>query len=268
MGGNSKQTFLKAALAMIVIAGLSFAGGVVALQASARGGSQGTAATDQHVRPRQTPRYDPANFTPRIDNAWFPLRPGITYIYRGSKDGKRARDVYRVTHQTITIDGVTCRVVKDKLYLRGRLEERTKDYYTQDEDGNVWYFGEDTAELDRHGHVISREGSWRTGKKGAQAGIFMQADPQVGDQFQQEFLRGHAEDHYKVLSLAAEVKVPFGHFGRNKLKHNVELTKEWTPLEPKVRDHKFYVRGIGEVKEKTVKGGHETARLVRIFFRG
>jgi hypothetical protein len=128
----------------------------------------------------------------------------------------------------------------------------------------VWYFGEDTAELDRHGHVKSREGSWRTGTKGAQAGIFMEANPQVGDQFQQEFFLHHAQDHYKVLSLAAKVKVPFGTFGRNHLFHKVELTKEWTPLEPKVRDHKYYVRGIGEVMETTVKGGHETWRLIRI----
>jgi hypothetical protein len=253
--------------ALMLVLGLLLTAAAVALRGSGRQRLQPTVATQKRVNPRQAPRYDPANFSARVDNAWYPLKPGITYIYHGTKDGKRARDVYRVTHQTITIDGVSCRVVKDRLFLKGKLEERTKDYYTQDEDGNVWYFGEDTAELDTHGNVVTTEGSWRTGRNGAQAGIFMQADPQVGDQFMQEFLRHHAEDHYKVLSLAAKVKVPFGTFGRNKLKHNVELTKEWTPLEPKVRDHKVYVRGIGEVKEKTVKGGLETARLVRIIKR-
>jgi hypothetical protein len=175
--------------------------------------------------------------------------------------------MYHVTDQVVKIVGVPCRVVKDRLYLNGRLEERTRDYYTQDEDGNVWYFGEDTAELDKNGNVVSREGTWRTGRRGAEAGIFMQANPQVGDQFQQEFFRHHAEDHYLVLSLTGDVKVPYGHFGRNPLKRKVELTKEWTPLEPNVLDHKYYVRGIGEVKEKTVKGGHETARLVNIIRR-
>jgi hypothetical protein len=267
MIGKIRSKRVTAFLGAPLIAVLSLGAVAVAMRASAQGGLHASPAGPAAVRPRQTPRYDPAKFSPRVDNAWFPLRPGITYIYRGSKDGKRARDVYRVTHQTTTIAGVRCRLVKDKLYLKGKLHERTSDYYTQDEDGNVWYFGEDTAELDKHGHVTSTEGTWRTGKKGAQAGIFMQANPQVGDQFQQEFLRGHAEDHYKVLSLSAKVKVPFGTFGRNQLKHNVELTKEWTPLEPNVRDHKYYVRGIGEVKEKTVKGGHETARLVKILFR-
>jgi hypothetical protein len=40
------------------------------------------------------------------------------------------------------------------------------------------------------------------------------------------------------------------------------LTKEWTPLEPGVIDHKLYVRGIGNVEEQTVKGGDERAKLV------
>jgi hypothetical protein len=252
-------------LSAILLSGaLLVAGGAAALRGSLLANLRPAVATQRKVNPRQSPRYDPANFSPRVDNAWYPLKPGIVYIYHGTKDGKRARDLYHVTHQKITIDGVSCRVVKDRLFLNGRLEERTKDYYTQDEDGNVWYFGEDTAELDARGNVVNTEGSWRTGRKGAQAGIFMEANPQVGNQYQQEFYRHHAEDHYKVLSLAAKIKVPFGTFGRNKLKHNVELTKEWTPLEPKVRDHKYYVRGIGEVKEKTVKGGLEVARLVRI----
>ena len=95
----------------------------------------------------------------------------------------------------------------------------------------------------------------------------MQANPQVGDQFQQEFFRNHAEDHYQVISLARDVKVPYGHFGKNPLRRRVQLTKEWTPLEPDVRDHKYYVRGIGQVKEKTVRGGHEVARLVKIVRR-
>jgi hypothetical protein len=255
------------ALALTVVVALMVAAAFSAFRGSWHPGLKRAAAAQKRVNPRPAPRYDPANFSARVDNAWFPLKPGIVYIYHGVENGKRSRDVVRVTHKKITIDGVSCRVVKDRLFLNGRLEERTKDYYTEDEDGNVWYFGEDTAELDAHGHVINREGSWRTGRKGAQAGIFMEANPQVGDQYQQEFYRHHAEDHFKVLSLGAKVKVPFGTFGRNKLRRNVELTKEWSPLEPKVRDHKYYVRGIGEVKEKTVKGALEVGRLVRVIKR-
>src|SRR3954471_9742447 len=142
-----------------------------------------------------------AGFTSKVDNPWFPLKPGTTYVYEGTKDGKRARDLYTVTHGTRTIDGAPTRVVSDLLFLNGRLEERTTDYYTQDKAGNVWYFGEDTAELDARGKVKSREGTWHSGVNGAKAGIFMDAHPKVGNSHRQEFYKGHAEDHYAVVSL-------------------------------------------------------------------
>jgi hypothetical protein len=265
-GISRRSTLIGVVLAAVLVG--SF--GVTAARLTTHGSTRSSAAqrsSTARVRPAQNPKYDPARFTARVSNPWFPLRPGVTFIYRGRKDGKPARDVYHVTHKIITIEGVPCRVVKDKLFLKGRLEEETSDYYTQDEEGNVWYFGEDTKELDRHGKVTSREGTWRTGRKGADAGIFMEANPQVGNQFQQEFFKGHAEDHYMVLSLTAEVSVPFGHFGANALNRRVQLTKEWTPLEPNVRDHKYYVRGIGEVSERTVKGPPESNELVKIVRR-
>ena len=199
---------------------------------------------------------NPSNFSARVDNPWFPLQPGTVYVYRGVKDGKPARDVLTVTHRTRKIDGVPCVVVADRLYLRGRLEERTTDWYSQDRKGNVWYFGESTAELDAQGHVKSTEGTWQAGRDGAVAGIYMPAHPTVGRSGRQEFYRGHAEDHFQVLGLHASVGVPYV------TSHDALLTKEWTPLEPGVLDHKFYVRGIGTVLEQTVKGGNERLELV------
>jgi hypothetical protein len=99
-------------------------------------------------------------FTPRVDNPWFPLSPGTTYVYTGVKDGKPSRDVVTVTHRTAVIDGARCAVLDDRLYLNRRLGERTTDWYTQDSRGNVWYYGEATAELDARGHVTSTQGSW------------------------------------------------------------------------------------------------------------
>ena len=243
---------------------LSCAGVGVAVFTSASPGSLESAGQAARVDPRPAPRYAGSDYTTHIDNAWFPLKAGTTYVYRGVEADGHTRDVFRVTGHRISIAGVRCRVIRDRVYLNGRLRERTRDYYTQDDEGNVWYFGEDTAELNRRGQVTSREGTWRTGRHGAEAGIFMQANPQVGSQFQQEFFKGHAEDHFKVLSLTAAIDVPYGHFGHNKLRRNVVLTKEWTPLEPRIRDHKYYVRGVGEVKETTVKGPTETLELVKI----
>lgn len=196
-------------------------------------------------------------FTPRVTNPWFPLRPGDRWVYRGQEGGAPSRDVVRVAHRVKHIDGVPCAVVRDHLYRNGRLAERTTDWYTQDRHGTVWYYGEATAELDRHGHVKNREGSWRSGRHGAHAGIFMPAHPRVGQSFQQEDFQGHAEDHFSVLDLHATIRTPVGTYRRRALK-----TKEWTPLEPGVRDRKWYVRGIGQVAEATIRGGTDHAKLV------
>jgi hypothetical protein len=200
-------------------------------------------------------------FSARVTNPWYPLLPGSNWVYRGVKDDEPSREVMTVTHRTRTIDGAPCVVVSDLLYLRGHLEERTTDYYTQDSQGRVWYYGENSAELDRQGHVKNTSGSWLAGVNGAKPGIFMFTHPAPGQAARQEYYKGEAEDHFRVLRLDVSVKVPF-----ITTKHAL-LTKEWTPLEPGVIDHKFYVRGIGTVLERTAKGPLERNELVS-FRRG
>ena len=198
---------------------------------------------------------------PHVDNPWYPLKPGTVMRYEGSEDGVKDVDIIHVTRRTKLIAGVRCRVVRDRLFKHGRVREDTRDYFAQDRHGTVWYFGEDTAEFDRHGHPSSREGTWRAGVKGAKQGVFMPAHPKVGQSFQQEHFKGHAEDHFRIKSLHASVSVPYG-----SSKHAL-WTREWTPLEPGVVDWKFYVRGVGDVKEASHKGGSERLRLVSVTHR-
>ena len=129
-------------------------------------------------------------------------------------------------------------VVDDRLYLAGKLAERTTDWYAQDRAGSVWYFGEATAELDKSGRVTSTEGSWQAGRDGAVAGLFMPAQPKLGQTARQEYLKGEAEDHFRVVDLDEPVDTPSR--ARRAL-----VTEEWTPLEPGVLDRKLYVRGLG-----------------------
>jgi hypothetical protein len=204
------------------------------------------------------PVIDAASFTADVDNPFFPLVPGQTLVYTGTKDGKPALDVVVTTARTRVVDGVTTRVVEDRLYLANRLEERTSDYYAQDRCGNVWYFGEDTATLDRRGRVVSTEGSFHAGIDGAQPGVFMQAAPEIGRRFRQEWYEGHAEDTFSALSTSASVTVPAGSFDQ------VLRTRETTALEPDVRDNKYFVRGIGEVREVAVRGPVERLDLVEV----
>lgn len=196
-------------------------------------------------------------FHARITNAWFPAAPGMRWVYRGLDSGRPARDVVRVTNRVAIVDGMPCAVLSDRLYIRGRLEERTTDWYTQDPHGRVLYAGEATAELDRGGHVKNTEGSWRAGVKGARAGVFMPRRPAVGQHFEQEHAKGVAEDRFSVTSLRASATTPFAVFTGHALQ-----TRETTPLEPGVVDRKLYVQGIGQVAEDTLKGGSDRLRLV------
>lgn len=229
---------------------------IVAIGAAAvaAGSAFATGAVSKQAGPPKMP--PPSSFSARVDNPWFPLLPGTRWVYTGVKDGKPTRDVVTVTGQTKTIDGVPSIAVKDRLYMQGRLEERTTDWYSQDTHGNVWYLGENTAELDAHGHVTSTEGTWMTGVSGAKAGIYIPGHPRLGQTALQEFLKGHAEDHFKIIGLFNTV-APRG-------KANTLLTKEWTPLEPAVIDHKMYVRGIGTVLEQSQRGPNERNELVSV----
>jgi hypothetical protein len=198
-----------------------------------------------------------SDFVRTVDNPYFPLKPGSRWHYRGSEDGKRMVDNMRVTDRTRTILGVEATVVHDVVLRHDRPREVTNDWYAQDRDGNVWYFGERTRELDRHGNVVSREGSFEAGVDGARPGVFISAHAKVGDHARQEYYKGQALDRFRVLDRNANVSVPWGE------SHHAVRTRERTPLEPGIVDNKYYVRGVGTVLEKTVKGGSELLKLVR-----
>ncbi|TCO51602.1 hypothetical protein EV646_101593 [Kribbella antiqua] len=206
------------------------------------------------------PQFKPSHFTANVTNPWFPLKPGRTLVSTGVKDGQKALDLFVTTSRTKVVAGVRTRVVEDRLYLNNVLRERTSDYYAQDRCGNVWYFGEDTAELDSHGRVISTEGSFHAGIDGAQPGVFMQAHPQLGRKFRQEWYAGQAEDVFWTIDRNAKITVPYGTF------HHALRTLETTALEPEVVDTKYYVKGIGQVAELSLQGPHEALRLVEIIF--
>jgi hypothetical protein len=202
-----------------------------------------------------TGAIDPANFVSRVDNEYFPLKPGEQRVYTGVKDGKSAHEVFVVTSESKTILGVGCVVVRDTLNLDGHPAEMTDDWYAQDKQGNVWYFGEETATLNPDGTIKSREGRFLAGRDGADAGIYITATLQIGVDYRQEYYKGHAEDHFVVTDLSVPVTVPYGSF------QNALRTKEFTPLEPGVVDHKYYVRGVGVVKEGS-EDGSERLELV------
>lgn len=203
------------------------------------------------------PVINAADYVAGVDNQYFPLIPGTKFIYEGeTEDGTERNEVY-VTDQIKEILDIPCIVVRDRVWVDDELIEETFDWYAQDKDGNVWYFGEDSKEYE-DGELESREGSWEAGVDGAKPGIIMEANPQVGDSYRQEYYEDEAEDMGEVLSLNESVSVTYGSY------ENCLKTKDFTPLEPDVIEHKYYAPGVGFVLEIMVEGGSERIELVEI----
>jgi hypothetical protein len=199
---------------------------------------------------------DPADFVDRIDNPFLPMPPGAVWTYRETDpEGSRQRVDVTVTSRTRSILGIDAVVVHDNVTARGELVENTFDWYAQDACGNVWYMGENTKEYE-DGVVVSTAGSWEAGVDGAQAGVIMPAEPQVGLAYRQEYLAGEAEDAAQILSLDERVQAPFGHF------RDAVLVKEYTPLHPRLLEYKLYAKGVGMVLAIAVSGGSDREELV------
>ena len=195
----------------------------------------------------ETVHLDPADFSTRIDNPYWPMRPGSRWIYRETdQEGARQRVVVKVTNKTKLIaNGVTARVIHDVVTERGRPVEVTDDWYAQDRAGNIWYLGEHTTEY-ANGKPSSTEGSFEAGVDGAQPGVVMPAHPKAGQRYRQEFYKGHAEDRARVL------------FARRGL----VMTADSNPLPPKLLEYKFYARGVGPILSVGVSGGSDREELV------
>jgi hypothetical protein len=235
--------------ALSVVAALAFA--------ACGGDDDGGETGDAPALPRgsEPVTLDPAEFTTRIDNPYWPMTPGSVWVYREREDESELRVEVTVTSETKEIaNGVEARVVHDVVTEDGQLIEDTRDWYAQDSGGNVWYLGEDTKEYEE-GKVSSTAGSWEAGVDGAQPGVIMPAEPRVGLEYRQEYYAGEAEDRGRVLALDATASVPFGEYTALK-------TEDVAPLPPPEVEHKLYARGVGPVLTVVVSGGTGREELV------
>lgn len=184
------------------------------------------------------PVIDATEFTTDVTNPYFTLTPGTTWVYESLTEDGLERVETLVTDETRKVIGVNTVVVWDRVWLDGELIEDTKDWYAQDAQGNVWYFGEDSVELES-GEVVSHAGSWEAGADGAKPGVIMWAAPHVGHTYKEEYYAGVAEDTADVLALNETVTVPAGTFT------DCVKLRAWTPLEPNVAEHKYYCPEAG-----------------------
>jgi hypothetical protein len=246
-------------------AGAAMAGIVVLLPALAgcggsSGDSQSQAAsqsgTSTFPQTSEPSNLNPANFSTTIDNPYWPMPVGATWhVHVSNPQGESLQETITVEDRTKRIaDGVTARVVHDVVYDHGKATEVTDDWYAQDADGNIWYFGEDTASIENGKRDTS--GSFEAGRNGADAGVALPAHPVVGMTYREEHYAGHAEDRANVLALNQQVEAPAGHFT------GAILIDDTSPIEPTVSEYKLYARGVGPVVAVSVSGESEREDLI------
>jgi hypothetical protein len=240
---------IAAAFVMLFAAGCNAKGSQNVGSGQARGDT-GSGIPQDLPQGAEPVNLDPKDFTTRIDNPYWPMDPGTRWTYRETdQEGAQLKVVVTVSDQTKKVaNGVTARVVRDTVTRDGELIEDTLDWYAQDNEGNIWYLGENTAEF-QNGKLVTKAGSFEAGVDGAQPGIVMPADPQDGMQYRQEYYRSEAEDNGEILSTNEKVRSPFGQF------ENALLTKDTITIEPNVLQYKLYAKGIGPVVALGVSGG-------------
>lgn len=226
---------------------------------SARGSATAASAPAPLPTGSQPVTLDPTLFTADITHPYLPLVPGTRWTYRDQDlDGSVAEVVVIATGATKKLaNGVTARVVRDTVRADGRIVEDTLDWYAQDNDGNVWYLGEETAEFE-DGRITSRRGSFEAGVDGAQPGIMLPAEPRPGQRYRQEYYRGQAEDNGEVLATRQLAQTPAGTF------RDVVLTWDTITIEPDVAQYKMYARGLGLVQTVGVSGGTARETLLSV----
>jgi len=209
-------------------------------------------AWGQEATPVAGGPLDPAAFSGPVTNPYFPLASVTRKTYEGTfVDAETGKSVVeRVEEQilpdTVTIAGIEATVVEVHEYADGELIEHTLDYYAQNDQGDVYYLGED-VDVYEDGQLAGHEGAWRAGEGDNQAGLFMPAAPTDGMVFEQEQAPGIAEDRSTVVATGVEVTVPAGSFA------GCIETEDVNPLDGET-EHKIYCPGVGVVQEKGSDG--------------
>jgi hypothetical protein len=198
------------------------------------------------------PALDPARFSAEVDNPLVPLSSVTTTVFEGTEEGAELRSVSRVLDKRGRVSGVPVTVVDVREFEDGELVEHTRDYYALGDDGGVRYMGEAVDDIE-DGKVVGHEGQWLAGKGNAKPGIFMPADPKVGDTFEQERAPGVAEDRSEVVATGLNVTTPAGRFD------DCIKTKDFAPLD-KNTEFKYYCAGVGLVREQFQQGSIDLVR--------
>jgi hypothetical protein len=190
------------------------------------------------------PAADTGRYRARVDHPLFPLKRVRKMLYRGTEDGVRIKIESRVRDRRVRVAGVRATAVDVKERENGKLVERSTDYYAQDRAGNVWYLGERVDDIE-NGRVTGHRGQWIAGRKGARRGLFLPAEPRIGQSFRQTRAPRVSRDRATVVAIDATVTTRAGRFtGCLKTRETNLQRRNSRP------ERKFYCPNVGLVRER------------------
>jgi len=185
-------------------------------------------------------QLDKCKFTTVGRNEWFSLEPG----YQLTLESADERLQITVLEDTVQIGKVWTRVVEEREWESGELEEVSRNFFAMcAETRDIFYFGED-VDNDEEGQVVSHSSAWRAYEGDARPGMIMPGKPAISQAYYMEYAPGKAMDRAKVVSLSDSLSTPAGSF-KNCLK-----VEESSGLNPKEREFKVYAPGIGLIQDE------------------
>lgn len=229
---------------IVAVVAITCAAAGMYLASQRRAGDRSAPGSDQW-----TDRFDVdrAELSSVGRNPYFVLEPGWTSVLEG---GDGASLVITVLDETKLVGGVETRVVEERETGHGELVEVSRNFFAiSTRTGAVFYFGEE-VDMYENGVVSGHEGAWLAGEGDNRFGLAMPALPLVGARYYQEVAPGVAMDRAEIVSLDDTLTTPMRKFDR------VLRIAETTPLEPGVREYKYYAAGVGLLRD-------ESMRLVR-----
>jgi hypothetical protein len=203
-------------------------------------------STDETTEWMSSFNLENCDFASTGENSYFILKPGYQVTLEGEEDGEDLQLVMTVLNETKVVNGIETRVVEEKETEGGNLVEISRNYFAICKPtNNAIYFGED-VDMYEDGEIVSHEGAWLAGANGSKAGMIMPGKVEVGLKYYQEIAPGAAEDRAEIIGVNDTLDAPAGNF------QNVLKTEETNPLEPGVKESKFYAPGIGLIQEEAL----------------
>lgn len=217
--------------------------------------SLGPAGVDELTIP--TPSPDPADFSGRAQNAWFPVVPGTRWTYRQYTTNGNRRVVATVLPRGPRIQGLATTAVRWQVGSGTAEHTAMVRWYAVDRAGNVWWFGQRVVRAGSRLDPLAPR-SWRAGLHGAEAGLVLTATPRDGDGYANARQARVVARRSTVQSLDGTVATTSRTF------HHTVVTRDLSSLAPLHSVQSFYARGLGLVAQQDTTATSASLSLVRV----